>query len=166
MDDLITRQEIEEEVEEINSEPEREILRRIYRKRHNVLLYSIFLFLYTIRGLVKRILNIIQGISFVMLGMSILVYWLEMPGPRTVEFRGPFIITTIIFIILFCSSVALSWFYDILLFRLSPPNIRFFSLIKITQQSIPSTYSYTARLTENDLTVLLFFLLFNFLENL
>ncbi|EJF74237.1 hypothetical protein ME7_01513 [Bartonella birtlesii LL-WM9] len=126
MDDLITRQEIEEEVEEINSEPEREILRRIYRKRHNVLLYSIFLFLYTIRGLVKRILNIIQGISFVMLGMSILVYWLEMPGPRTVEFRGPFIIIIIIFIILLCSSVALSWFYDILLFRLSPPNIRFF----------------------------------------
>lgn len=123
MEDLITRQEIEEEVEEIESEPEREILQRIHRKKHNVLIYSIFLFLYTIRGLVKRILGIIAVISFVLFIANILVYWLEIPGPRTVEFRVPFIITTIMCIILFCSAKAISWFYDMLLFRLAPPDI-------------------------------------------
>ncbi|WP_273760303.1 hypothetical protein [Bartonella sp. ML70XJBT.G] len=124
MEDLITRQEIEEEVEEINSEPEREILRRIHWKRHKVRIYSIFLFLYTIRGWVKRILGIIAGISFVMLIADILTYWLEILGPRTVELRVPFIIITIILIILTCSAVALSWFYDMLLFRFAPPDIR------------------------------------------
>ncbi|WP_144754250.1 MULTISPECIES: hypothetical protein [Bartonella] len=124
MDDLITRQEIEEEVEEISSEPEREILRRIYRKKHIVRIYSIFLFLYAIRGWVKRILGTIAGISFVLLITDILTYWLEILGPRTVELRAPFIIVTIMLIILTCSAVALSWFYDMLLFRLAPPDIR------------------------------------------
>lgn len=124
MDDLITRQEIEEEVEEIESEPEREILRRIYRKKHIVRLYSIFLFLYTIRGLVKRILGIIAVISFVLLIGNILTYWLLSFDAEVIQFRAPFIITTIILIILTCSAVALSWFYDILLFRLAPPDIR------------------------------------------
>ncbi|WP_273721460.1 hypothetical protein [Bartonella sp. ML71XJBT] len=124
MEDLITRQEIEEEVEEINSEPEREILRRIHWKRHKIRIYSIFLFLYTIRRRVKRILEIIARISFFLLITNILVYWLEILGPRTVEFRAPFIITTIILIILICSAVALSWFYKVLLWRLAPPDIR------------------------------------------
>ncbi|WP_273756625.1 MULTISPECIES: hypothetical protein [unclassified Bartonella] len=124
MEDLITRQEIEEEVEEINSEPEREILRRIHWKRHKIRIYSIFLFLYTIRGWVKRILGIIAGISFVMLIADILVYWLLSFDAEVVQFRAPFIITTIILIILTCSAVALSWFYDMLLFRFAPPDIR------------------------------------------
>ncbi|WP_034987876.1 hypothetical protein [Bartonella florencae] len=124
MEDLITRQEIEEEVEEISSEPEREILQRIYRKRHKVLIYSIFLFLYTIRRWVKRILEIIARISFVLLIANTLAYWLLSYEAEAVQFRAAFIITTIMLMILICSAVALSWFYKVLLRRLAPPDIR------------------------------------------
>lgn len=127
MDDLITRQEIEEEIkkeiEEESVEEEREILQRIHRKKHNVLIYSIFLFLYTIRGLVKRILGIIAVISFVLFIANIFVYWLLSFDAEAVQFRAPFIITTIMCIILFCSAQVISWFYDMLLFRLAPPDI-------------------------------------------
>lgn len=127
MDDLITRQEIEDEIKkEIEDgavEEEREILQRIHRKKHNVLIYSIFLFLYTIRRRIKRILGIIARISFVLLITDILTYWLLSFDAEAVQFRAPFIITTIMLIILICSAVALSWFYDMLLFRLAPPDI-------------------------------------------
>lgn len=125
MDDLITRQEIEDEIKkEIEDgavEEEREILQRIRRKKYGKLRYVLFLILLTLRGLIKGILRIIQKVSFFMLFWSILAYCIGLLG--TVEFKIPLIITSIIWTILGFGATHFLWAYDVLLLRLAPPDI-------------------------------------------
>ncbi|WP_317993697.1 hypothetical protein [Bartonella gliris] len=123
MNELITRRDEEISDEEQPTPP---------TKEYGVLKYALFIVLLDIRGHIKGILTIIKKISFFMLFWGTLVFLLFLEPNlefQTLEtklkIRIAFTISLSMWIILGFGAMFLSWFYDILLLRLAPPDIDF-----------------------------------------